>query len=46
MMGWYGNGWGSGVGMLVMLLVWGGLIAPGRVGRRPADPRRGAAPAR
>ena len=29
MMGWYGNGWGSGLGMLVMLLVWGGLIALG-----------------
>jgi len=31
MMGWYNNGagWGSGVGMLLMLLVWGGLIALG-----------------
>ena len=29
MMGWYGNGWGSGVGMIVMLLVWGGLIGLG-----------------
>lgn len=29
MMGWYGNGWGSGLGMVVMLLVWGGLIGLG-----------------
>ncbi|MDH4158771.1 MAG: hypothetical protein OEV62_00765 [Actinomycetota bacterium] len=29
MMGWYDNGWGSGLGMLVMLLVWGGLIGLG-----------------
>ncbi|MHB1613654.1 MAG: SHOCT domain-containing protein [Actinomycetes bacterium] len=30
-MGWYGNswGWGSGLGMVMMLLVWGGLIALG-----------------
>ena len=29
MMGWYDNGWGSGLGMLLMLLVWGGLIGLG-----------------
>lgn len=31
MMGWYNNGagWGAGIGMLLMLLVWGGLIALG-----------------
>ena len=29
MMGWYDNGWGSGLGMLVMLVIWGGLIGLG-----------------
>jgi len=29
MMGWYDNGWGPGLGMLVMLLVWGGIIGLG-----------------
>lgn len=29
MMGWYDNGWGSGLGMLLMLLVWGGLVGLG-----------------
>ena len=29
MMGWYGTGMGSGVGMIVMLLVWGSLIGLG-----------------
>ena len=29
MMGWYDNGWGSGLGMIVMMLVWGGLIGLG-----------------
>ena len=29
-MGWYDNGWmNAGVGMLMMLLIWGGLIALG-----------------
>jgi putative membrane protein len=51
MMGWYdrGVGWGSGVGMLLMLLVWGGLIALGiwavarltRGGGQPAQPTAG-----
>ncbi len=48
MMGWYNNGWGggSGIWMLLMLLVWGGLIALGiwavarltRGGGQPAVP--------
>ena len=33
MMGWYDNGWGSGLGtlvmLLVMLLVWGSVVALG-----------------
>jgi putative membrane protein len=31
MMGWYDNGWGwgAGIGMFVMVLFWGGLIALG-----------------
>ena len=29
MMGWYGNGMGSGAGWIVMLLVWGSLIVFG-----------------
>ncbi|MCZ3389558.1 MAG: SHOCT domain-containing protein [Actinomycetia bacterium] len=29
MMGWYDNGWMNGFGMLMMLLIWGGLIALG-----------------
>jgi len=29
MMGWYGNGMGSGVGMIMMLVVWGSLVAFG-----------------
>lgn len=29
MMGWYDNGWGSGLGMIVILLIWGGLIGLG-----------------
>ncbi len=28
-MGWYDNGWMTGFGMLMMVLVWGGLVALG-----------------
>lgn len=28
-MGWYDNGWMNGSGILMMLLIWGGLIALG-----------------
>jgi putative membrane protein len=29
MMGWYDYGWGYGLGMIAMLLFWGGLIGLG-----------------
>jgi len=52
MMGWYDNGWGwgAGIGMIVMVLFWGGLIAlvvwavarmtRGDVQSRPSDSPR------
>ena len=45
MMDWndYGFGWNAGLGMFMMVIIWGGLIALGVCDSRPYHSRPGKA---